>query len=62
MGMVEFALSLLALIFAILAFVRVGRLKTELDRRAQAEPRFPQRYPPVPGQWGGPPPGGPWPR
>lgn len=61
MGMVELGLSLLALVFAILAFVRVGRLKAELERRAQAEPRFPQQYPPIPGQWSGPP-GGPWPR
>lgn len=57
MGMVELGLSLIALVFAIVAFVRVTRLKSELERRAWAEPRYPQQYPPIPGQWSGPPPG-----
>jgi hypothetical protein len=52
-------LSVTALIFAIMAFVRVNRLKSEFDRRASAEPRYPQQYPPIPGQWSGPP-GGPY--
>jgi hypothetical protein len=54
MAMVETGLSLLALVLAIIAFVRVGRLKSELERRAQAEPWFPQQRPPIPGQWSGP--------
>jgi hypothetical protein len=56
-GLAEIGLSLCALIFAIVAFVRVNRLKAELERRAQAEPRYPQPLPPIPGQWSGPPPG-----